>query len=146
MTNWYLCLESNTLNIVDQFYGTDDDIKSRNQDLEFVKLDSDLNPNIINLSRDDTTREIVVSLNTDKQEQERNDIITCSEKEIRLRRNNELLRTDWIVSVTDSPMTQEKIEEWKVYRQALRDLPSTQSITLDENNIPNEIVWPTPPN
>tara|TARA_B000000475_G_scaffold207162_1_gene169273 strand:+ start:134 stop:574 length:441 start_codon:yes stop_codon:yes gene_type:complete len=145
MANWYLCLESNTLNIVDQFYGTYDDIGSRNQDLEFVKLDSDLNPNIINLSRDDTTHEIVVSLNTGKQEQERNDNITCSENQIRRKRDSELLRTDWIVSVTDSPMTQEKIEEWKVYRQALRDLPSTQSITLDENNIPNEIVWPTPP-
>jgi len=145
MTNWYLCLESNTLNIVDQFYGTHDDIGSRNQDLEFVKLDSDLNPNIINLSRDDTTHEIVVSLNTGKQEQERNDNITCSENQIRRKRDSELLRTDWIVSVTDSPMTQEKIEEWKVYRQALRDLPSTQSITLDGNNIPNEIVWPTPP-
>jgi hypothetical protein len=145
MANWYLCLESNTLNIVDQFYGTYDDIGSRNQDLEFVKLDSDLNPNIINLSRDDTTHEIVVSLNTGKQEQERNDNITCSENQIRRKRDSELLRTDWIVSVTDSPMTQEKIEEWKVYRQALRDLPSTQSITLDGNNIPNEIVWPTPP-
>ena len=145
MANWYLCLESNTLNIVDQFYGTHDDIGSRNQDLEFVKLDSDLNPNIINLSRDDTTHEIVVSLNTGKQEQERNDNITCSENQIRRKRDSELLRTDWIVSVTDSPMTQEKIEEWKVYRQALRDLPSTQSITLDGNNIPNEIVWPTPP-
>jgi len=145
MANWYLCLESNTLNIVDQFYGTYDDIGARNQDLEFVKLDSDLNPNIINLSRDDTTHEIVVSLNTGKQEQERNDNITCSENQIRRKRDSELLRTDWIVSVTDSPMTQEKIEEWKVYRQALRDLPSTQSITLDGNNIPNEIVWPTPP-
>ena len=145
MANWYLCLESNTLNIVDQFYGTYDDIGSRNQDLEFVKLDSNLNPNIINLSRDDTTHEIVVSLNTGKQEQERNDNITCSENQIRRKRDSELLRTDWIVSVTDSPMTQEKIEEWKVYRQALRDLPSTQSITLDGNNIPNEIVWPTPP-
>jgi len=145
MANWYLCLESNTLNIVDQFYGTYDDIGSRNQDLEFVKLDSDLNPNIINLSRDDTTHEIVVSLNTGKQEQERNDNITCSENQIRRKRDSELLRTDWIVSVTDSPMTQEKIEEWKVYRQAIRDLPSTQSITLDGNNIPNEIVWPTPP-
>ena len=50
-----------------------------------------------------------------------------------------LSECDWVVSVSDSPLPQEKIDEWKVYRQALRDLPS---VTEDPEN-PN---WPTPPN
>ena len=56
-----------------------------------------------------------------------------------------LMRSDW-TQTRDCPLEETKISEWAVYRQALRDLPSTQPITLDENNIPSKIVWPTPPN
>ena len=138
MTNWYLCLKPGTLNIVDQFYGTDQDIISRNQDLEFVKLNSDLNPNIIDLSRNDTTQEIIVNLNKDKQELEKNELINYYVVNLRQKRDDELRRTDWIVSVSDSPLSQEKIEEWKAYRQALRDLPANPTD-------PENPVWPQAP-
>jgi len=58
--------------------------------------------------------------------------------ELRRKRNMLLFNSDWIVSIPDSPLSVEKIEEWKVYRQALRDLPSN---TID----PENPVWPTPP-
>ena len=59
-------------------------------------------------------------------------------KLLRKERNRLLVECDWIVSISDSPFPQEKIDEWKVYRQALRDLPAN---TED----PFNPVWPTPP-
>jgi hypothetical protein len=58
-------------------------------------------------------------------------------KELRQERNRRLSECDWVViraTSTDTPIP----EEWKVYMQALRDLPST---TED----PANPVWPTPP-
>ena len=58
-------------------------------------------------------------------------------KELREERNKRLVECDWVViraTSTDTPVP----EEWKVYMQALRDLPST---TED----PANPVWPTPP-
>jgi hypothetical protein len=63
---------------------------------------------------------------------------------IREKRAKLLTDSDW-TQTRDCPLEDTKIEEWTTYRQTLRDMPSTQTITLDENNIPNEIVWPTPP-
>jgi hypothetical protein len=58
-------------------------------------------------------------------------------KELRQERNRRLTECDWVViraTSTDTPIP----EEWKVYMQALRDLPST---TED----PANPVWPTAP-
>ena len=57
-------------------------------------------------------------------------------KVFREQRNKKLTESDFMM-LSDYP--KEDLEEWKVYRQALRDLPS---ITEDPEN-PN---WPTPPN
>ena len=38
-----------------------------------------------------------------------------------------------------------KIEQWKKYRQDLRDLPSTSSPKLDENGILINVTFPTEP-
>ncbi len=57
-------------------------------------------------------------------------------KVLREQRNKKLTESDFMM-LSDYP--KEDIEEWKVYRQALRDLPS---VTEDPEN-PN---WPTPPN
>jgi hypothetical protein len=51
-------------------------------------------------------------------------------------RNQYLSESDW-TQLIDSPLTEEKKQEWKVYRQALRD------ITLQTD--PFNIVWPTKP-
>ena len=57
-------------------------------------------------------------------------------KVFREQRNKKLTESDFMM-LSDYP--KEDLEEWKVYRQALRDLPS---ITED----PENPVWPTPPN
>jgi hypothetical protein len=56
-------------------------------------------------------------------------------EEIRVARNEILKECDWTV-LPDSPVSA-SIEEWKTYRQELRDLTSQSN--------PFEIVWPTHP-
>lgn len=52
---------------------------------------------------------------------------------VRSERNEKLAETDWR-ALSDLTLS----DEWKTYRQALRDLPSTQSD-------PDNITFPTPP-
>jgi hypothetical protein len=54
-------------------------------------------------------------------------------RQVRLWRNSELARTDW-TQVADAPVD---AAAWAVYRQALRDLPSTINIA--------DPVLPDPP-
>ena len=62
-------------------------------------------------------------------------------KRLRQERNRRLSETDWM-SFSDSPtMT----DDWKTYRQALRDLPSTAEPQLDENGFLINVTWPTKP-
>ena len=53
---------------------------------------------------------------------------------IRYRRNAELKECDW-TQIPDSPLSEELKDEWKTYRQLLRD------ITLQTD--PYNIIWPT---
>lgn len=55
---------------------------------------------------------------------------------IRIRRNQYLLESDW-TQLNDSPLTQEKKEEWMQYRQDLRDITTQPD--------PFNIVWPVKP-
>jgi hypothetical protein len=58
-------------------------------------------------------------------------------KELRKERNKRLTECDWVAMkafTTDTPVP----DEWKVYMQALRDLPAN---TTD----PENPVWPEPP-
>lgn len=55
---------------------------------------------------------------------------------VRRNRNIELSNSDW-TQLPDSPLTEEKKQEWVVYRQSLRD------ITLQPN--PFNLIWPTKP-
>lgn len=53
------------------------------------------------------------------------------EKWFREIRNTLLLDSDW-TQFTDSPLTDAKKTEWKTYRQALRDMPTTKTTTYKE--------------
>ena len=53
---------------------------------------------------------------------------------IRIKRNAKLAESDWM-SYSDSPTMS---SAWKTYRQALRDLPASESD-------PDDITWPTEP-
>jgi hypothetical protein len=55
---------------------------------------------------------------------------------IRLTRNTLLANCDW-TQLPDVTLTPEKVTEWRVYRQALRDFPSTCD--------PDNPIWPVPP-
>ena len=61
---------------------------------------------------------------------------------LRQERDRRIAQTDWRATV-DYPGTDQTA--WLTYRQALRDLPSTASPTLDaEGNLTN-VTWPTKP-
>lgn len=137
MSSWYFCLEPGTLEIVDRFEGTEEDVQTRSSRLEFVKLDAGVDPRVVDLSRDDSGN-VVVSVNDEKVTALNDDVRQFNLIQLRRKRDILLQKCDWAVSVSDSPLTQEKIDEWKVYRQALRDLPST---TEDFENP----TWPSVP-
>jgi hypothetical protein len=56
---------------------------------------------------------------------------------IRAHRNKLLADSDW-TQLADAPLSLEQKQAWTVYRQALRDVPSSSSS-------PEEVVWPTAP-
>jgi len=60
--------------------------------------------------------------------------------DLRQQRNQLLQQSDWMAN-SDVTMS----EEWRVYRQALRDLPNTQTPSLDENGQLTNITWPEKP-
>ena len=137
MTSWYFCLEPGTLEIVDRFEGTEEDVKSRSSHLEFVKLGAGIDPKVVDISRDDSGN-VVVEVNDEKVTKLNEDVHQFNLIQLRRKRSTLLQKCDWVVSISDSPLPQEKIDEWKVYRQALRDLPNN---TED----PENPTWPTPP-
>ncbi len=59
---------------------------------------------------------------------------------LREERNRRIAETDWWV-LPDRTASQEQ----KDYRQALRDLPSTASPTLDKQGNLTNVTWPTKP-
>ena len=59
---------------------------------------------------------------------------------LRLERTRLLTRSDWMAN-SDVTMT----EEWRLYRQALRDI-TTQTPSLDADGNLTGITWPTAPN
>ena len=61
-------------------------------------------------------------------------------KLLREQRNRKLAETDWMAN-SDVTMT----DEWRTYRQALRDLSSTASPELDEQGNLTNVSWPTKP-
>ena len=65
---------------------------------------------------------------------------------LRKKRDQLLVESD-IKVLPDSPMTDSKRNEWKTYRQALRDLPATSTPKLNNQEQLDEssVTWPTPP-
>ena len=53
------------------------------------------------------------------------------------KRNKLLYESDW-TQIPNAPLTPEQVEQWAVYRQALRDVPQ-------QEGFPMNIVWPVAP-
>tara|TARA_R110000868_G_C10898096_1_gene764122 strand:+ start:793 stop:1161 length:369 start_codon:yes stop_codon:yes gene_type:complete len=58
---------------------------------------------------------------------------------LRNQRNGLLTESDW-TQFNDSPLTDAKKAEWATYRQALRDLPATNTATTKAT-----VTWPSKP-
>ena len=64
---------------------------------------------------------------------------------VRIDRDKLLAESDWTV-MPDSPLSTSKQNEWKTYRQSLRDIPQGSVPTIDEQqNIVRGLTWPTKP-
>lgn len=92
---------------------------------------------------DDSTQMIIDGVVCDKPEPKEltdEELIAITQPEIRARRNERLIKSDW-TQFPDSPLSESKKAEWSVYRQALRDIPQTYS---DATSL-DDIIWPTKP-
>tara|TARA_R110000782_G_scaffold70496_4_gene141637 strand:- start:291 stop:656 length:366 start_codon:yes stop_codon:yes gene_type:complete len=58
---------------------------------------------------------------------------------VRIQRNGLLAESDW-TQFNDSPLSDSKKAEWATYRQALRDLPATNTATTED-----AVSWPSKP-
>ena len=60
---------------------------------------------------------------------------------------NKLLENSDSMMVSDRPLSEAKLKEWKTYRQALRDLPTTQTEPKTDytNGKLINVTWPTKP-
>lgn len=58
---------------------------------------------------------------------------------LRNNRNTLLVESDW-TQLSDSPLTDTKKTEWATYRQELRDLPATNTATIEI-----DVTWPIEP-
>ena len=78
---------------------------------------------------------------TEEQIQEKIAELTAAEpmRILRLERTRRLAESDWMAN-SDVTMT----EEWRVYRQGLRDI-TTQTPSLDSNGNLTGVTWPIPP-
>ena len=64
--------------------------------------------------------------------------------ELRRQRDAKLTDTDWVVTKADETGNA-VADDWKTYRQALRDLPASASPQLDSNGNLTNVTWPTKP-
>ena len=133
----YVSVVPETLEIVDRFYGTQSDVESRSSELEHVLVPREMNPNFVIPQRNSETNEIEFTVDTEALEAETENYTQTQWAIFRSMRTQRLSECDWVL-VSDAPLSQDKIDEWKAYRQALRDLPS---VTED----PKNPIWPTPP-
>lgn len=66
--------------------------------------------------------------------------------ELYQRRGQRLEASDW-TQAADSPLSDEKKAEWRVYRQALRDMPQAFPADVDKANTNpwDTVAFPTKP-
>jgi hypothetical protein len=109
-------------------------------DIDLQARDSE---SVIEGIADDSTQMIINGVVCDKPEPEGltdEELIAIAQPEIRARRNERLIKSDW-TQFQDSPLSDTKKLEWADYRQVLRDIPDTYSgaTSIDD------IIWPTKP-
>ena len=136
----YVSLVPDTLEIVDRFVGTQEDVDQRSSKLEHVVVPPPYDHRFVIPSRDPDTGFITFTPDIDAYNADQAAHREAQWARLRAARDDQLKASDWIVAVPDAPFTDEQKAAWRAYRQALRDLPSTVSNIEDSN-----IEWPTPP-
>lgn len=136
----YVSLDPDTLEIVDRFVGTQEDVDQRSSELEHVVVPPPYDASYVIPSRDPDTGFITFTPDLDAYNADQAARVSTQWTFLRRERDDKLKASDWIVAVPDAPFTDEQKTAWRAYRQALRDLPSTVSNIEDSN-----IAWPTPP-
>jgi len=123
-------------------------LMSGNFKLDFTKIINQLRPNSKWSISGKTINDIIFLDGTNSiTEEEFNQKVNEQKlvfalKEMRVIRDELLSKSDWTQN-RDVILTND--EEWKAYRQALRDLPETQTPALDDNGNLINVEWPTPP-
>ena len=85
----------------------------------------------------------VVEMTDEEIQSENNQLFLASSLVgIKEQRNRMLLESDWTAN-PQITMSEEKKAEWALYRQSLRDFPST--ITIDFLKSGADLSWPVPP-
>jgi len=110
------------------------------QDFKFQANNDEL---VMEGAANDSTQMIIDGVVCEKPEPEdltNKELIAIIQSEIRARRNERLIKSDWTQS-PDSPLIDSKKEEWSIYRQALRDIPDAYS---DATSL-DDIIWPIKP-
>ena len=110
------------------------------QDFNFQANNDEL---VIEGVANDSTQMIIDGVVCEKPEPEEltnEELISIMQPEIRARRNERLIKSDW-TQFADSPLSKAKKTKWSAYRQALRDIPENYA---DATSI-DDIIWPTKP-
>ena len=134
----YVSLDPDTLEIVDRFVGTQEDVDQRSAKLEHVVVPPPYDHRFVVPHRDANTGFITFTPDLVTYEAEQASRRDAKWTFLRRERDNKLKASDWIVAVPDAPFTDVQKTAWIEYRQALRDIPSTLSD-------PENVVWPAPP-
>ena len=137
----YVSLDPDTLEIVDRFVGTQEDVDQRSAKLEHVVVPPPYDHRFVVPHRDANTGFITFTPDLAAYEADQAAHREAQWSRVRAARDAKLKETDWIVAVPDAPFTDTQKTAWIEYRQALRYFPST----ITDVPEPENVIWPAPP-
>ena len=126
---WNIVVDSNTLSIVDWYFG--DLPVNVTPVITLVVVPPLTWDTVMAVRADDGT----ITLQEDPQKIEDHKAALWSQ--LRIERNRLLQQSDW-VALADAHLSQDKKDAWFTYRQSLRDLPENATD-------PTQVTWPVSP-
>ena len=116
----YVSLDPDTLEIVDRFVGTQEDVDQRSSELEHVVVPPPYDASYVIPSRDPNTGFITFTPDIDAYNADQAARVSTQWTFLRRERDDKLKASDWIVAVRTHRSRMNKAA-WRAYRQALRD-------------------------
>jgi hypothetical protein len=130
--NFYAIYDKNTLNIISMYSRRESLFDGLPTSDPHIQIPSTINHLCSCLKRE---KDIVIVVEDIEKKQQ---LISNALQAMRMKRNELLQQCDWVF-IADSQISSEQQDQWKQYRQALRDLPSNV-------NDPLNVEWPIQPN